>query len=77
MRCTLKDSRMFIGTFMAFDTYMNVILSDCDEYRIIRSKTDQNVEKEERRVIGFVFIRGENIVSLTVEAPPAPEVQII
>ena len=44
MRVTIQDSRMFVGKFMAFDKYMNIILSDCEEFRKITVKG----KKEER-----------------------------
>lgn len=34
-------------------------------------------EKEIKRSIGFVLIRGESIISITAEAPPAPEVKAL
>lgn len=31
VRVTISDARMLVGTFMAFDKYMNVVLADCEE----------------------------------------------
>ena len=38
MKVTLSDRRVLIGTLLAFDRHMNLVLADCEEVRSIRAK---------------------------------------
>ena len=70
VRLTIQDGRMMVGTFLAFDKHMNIVLADTDQYRITKSKKT-GVQKQIKRTLGLVIIRGQNIISLTAEAPPS------
>ena len=65
---TIQDGRMFVGTFLAFDKHMNVIMSETEEIRRVKPKKGE--EREIKRQLGMIVVRGQNIVSMTAEAPP-------
>ena len=75
MRVVLQDTRSLVGTFMAFDKHMNIVLDECEEYRRIKNKKGSGIseEKEEKRVLGLIILRGDAVVSLSIEGPPPPD----
>lgn len=79
LRVTLNDSRTLTGQMLAFDRHLNLVLADCEEFRFIKQKkrkglasstSDESEELEMKRALGLVILRGETIVSLSVEGPP-------
>jgi small nuclear ribonucleoprotein B and B' len=54
---------------------MNLVLGDCEEFRRLPpSKSSKTTgDREKRRTLGFLLLRGEEVVSMTVEGPPLPD----
>src|SRR5271169_5102671 len=81
IRVTMNDGRQLTGLLMAFDKFMNIVLADTEEFRRIKRRSTTKaqtsdaaaVEQEEKRTLGLVILRGEQVVSLSVDAPPVSE----
>lgn len=64
---------------LAYDKHMNIVLGDAQEFRTLRKKpksakgalgaADEG-PREVQRSLGLIILRGENIVSISVEGPP-------
>ena len=75
LKVTVNDGRAFVGQMLAFDRHMNLVLAECEEFRRVRAKkkpgeTEAGPVQEMKRTLGLVILRGETVVSLSVEGPP-------
>ncbi|KAG7558315.1 hypothetical protein FFLO_02785 [Filobasidium floriforme] len=78
LKVTLNDGRQLIGQMLAFDKHMNMVLAECEEFRRVKGKKSKTStdpkesapEVEQKRTLGLVILRGETIVSVSVDGPP-------
>lgn len=75
LKVTLNDGRYLTGQMIAFDRHMNLVLADCEEFRRVRPKkkagdAEAGPPQDMKRTLGLVILRGETVVSLSVEGPP-------
>jgi small nuclear ribonucleoprotein B and B' len=74
LKVTINDGRALTGQMLAFDRHMNLVLADCEEFRRVRPKKkageEPAAEQEMKRTLGLIILRGETVVSLSVEGPP-------
>ena len=70
VKVALSDNRILVGTFIAFDKHLNVVLSDTEEFRILKPKNKGDPEREIKRPLGLLIVRGNNIVSISAEKSP-------
>ena len=72
VRVVLQDSRQLVGTLLAFDKHMNLVLCDTEEFTRFKSKKKEGgIDRERKRSLGMIILRGENIVSFSAESPPS------
>lgn len=77
LKVTLNDGRQLVGQMLAYDKHMNFVLAECEEFRTVKGKKDSTSSASEpaptvqqKRTLGLVILRGETIVSVSVEGPP-------
>lgn len=69
---------------MAFDKHMNLVLADTEEARVTKksyqelakSKTNGQVKvSEEKRFLGLIILRGEQVVSVVIKSGPTADIK--
>jgi small nuclear ribonucleoprotein B and B' len=82
VRVTTSNTSTFVGTLVSYDKYMNLVLSECEEFRLMKKsknyldnkKVDTEVDaskvREQKRLLGLVILRGENVISVVAESAP-------
>jgi small nuclear ribonucleoprotein B and B' len=65
IKVTIQDNRTFVGQLLAFDRHMNLVLADTQETRKLKDQ-----ERYEKRTLGLVVLRGDVIISISIEAAP-------
>lgn len=84
LRVSIVDGCAFTGQLLAFDTHMNLVLADTEETRItnksylelVKNKANGQVAlKEEKRFLGLVILRGEQVVNITVKSGPTSDIK--
>ena len=71
VKITLNDSRVIVGQLLAFDKYMNLVVADSEEYRRTKRAKAGEMSNENgtvKRTLGFIVLRGESIVSCSLES---------
>ncbi|KAF8793132.1 Small nuclear ribonucleoprotein-associated like protein [Argiope bruennichi] len=68
MRVILCNNRTFIGTFSAYDKFMNLVLIDCVEYMNYKPRRKPVIKG--KRTIGTAIIRGEHIMNIIIDEEP-------
>uniref|UniRef100_A0A7S4W8A1 Sm protein B n=1 Tax=Alexandrium monilatum TaxID=311494 RepID=A0A7S4W8A1_9DINO len=64
---TLVDGRVLVGTLMAVDRHVNLVLCNTEEYRKYKVKGHPE-GKELKRMLGLVVARGRNVLYVQPEA---------
>lgn len=71
LKVSTIDNRSFTGTLLAFDKHLNLVLHDTEESRITKKGYQELIKegkpKYEKRVLGLVILRGDQVVSLSIE----------
>lgn len=79
LRVTLLDGRVIIGQLLAHDKHFNLVMVECEEFRLPRKSLKNTATasidpatNSLRRTLGMIVLRGEEVVSVTLEsgAPP-------
>lgn len=68
---SVSDHRYFVGQMLGFDSHSNVVLKDCEEFRVLK-KRKAGQQRETKRNIGLMILRGDSVVHIDVIGPPPP-----
>ncbi|CAN3376056.1 hypothetical protein DIURU_003101 [Diutina rugosa] len=71
---TAVDGRHFVGTLLAFDGHMNLVMADTVEKRLTKKAYAEMVKTHkpnyDTRNIGLMVLRGDQVVSIVIESEP-------